>query len=260
MTNFERANAVAWTQAKTLEVMQWAEQHFGLNDFVRLGRVRVNTRFGRSRGGVKHQRGLGYTPWVSLQIGWHLSKNKFGEYATISHHPIIGDFQGEVHECITVLIAHEVAHAVDYWGMYGRREHNIDDRDLRGFYPVCDARHRTRGGHGVRWQKIYAILRNKFVAKGVTDPVIKTKKIKVVKLTRSSKPRQKPQRQITTECLSLSGGRTQIIYSHKGERVAYGLPWRYGFRIYSIDNYQTPLVELENGRRARAWILENLVK
>ena len=270
MTNFTHDNAKLWTEAKTLEMMRWAQTHFGLKNFAKLAKVRVSTRYACSRVSVKYARGNGYYPRVSLNIGYQLTTKKFGEYSTIKKHPIIGDFTGDIHECITVLIAHEVAHAVDYWGIYGCRDNLIDQKGLRGFYPVRDGRHRSRGGHGVRWQMIYAILRNQFVAKGVKDPVIKEKAKKVTK-NKNGQGRRRPQRQITTQRKPTTiGGRVEVsYYFYNGQLVAFGIPVRshYGnsFRVYSTPHHKISiqhklLIELENGRGARKWILENIVK
>ena len=169
-------------------------------------RVKLRNRKGRSFGGDKKG-----APWISIATPstWHYSPDDLKlvedclkswgdakpgaaktralarlnkawhgmavwcEYPSIAKDPEIGDLVGDPDDKLApmaALLCHEIAHAIDYNA--GRL--TIDGRS---YGPVGS-------GHGWKWQAIYRVLRNAYVATGeyktaptnvIEFPVTKTK-------------------------------------------------------------------------------------
>ena len=83
----------------------------------------------------------------------------WSEYASISSDPEIGDLYGDADDVLkplAALICHELAHVIDY---------NCGELEIAG--RKYDAAGRA---HGKRWQAIYRVLRNAYVASGAYKP------------------------------------------------------------------------------------------
>lgn len=267
MTKLTAENLETWTRAKTMEVVKFAETQLGVVDLTSRLVLKISTkRRARSSGGIKMIHGR-WHPWTSLHVAHfaqplHTGKPQtFREYPSISKHPIIGDKpDATAEENITILIVHELAHVIDYYTnpRYGfdRDQSKKIDGKLNMSYSWADGRHRATGGHGARWQALYALLRIKFVNNGVTDPKFTVKKQK------ARKTRKSPQRRIETQRVSDN----VVRYLHNGKIIAVGRTvkeyWGNHFQIYTatptgrlIDCVKT----LDDGRGARRWVLENLI-
>lgn len=103
--------------------------------FLRLLQVQTkNTR--RSWGGLtRKQRGKLQRPRISIAKRYATATGEFREYRAIADDPEIGSFRSnQTEQHIAAVVAHEIAHAADYW-----------DGD--------------RTGHGSEWRYRYRILR-----------------------------------------------------------------------------------------------------
>ena len=83
----------------------------------------------------------------------------WSEYASISSDPEIGDLYGDADDVLkplAALICHELAHVIDY---------NCGELEIAG--RKYDA---AGSGHGKKWQAIYRVLRNAYVASGAYKP------------------------------------------------------------------------------------------
>ena len=79
----------------------------------------------------------------------------WGEYASIAKDPEIGDLVGDHNDKAApeaAVLCHEIAHAID---------HTAGEQEIAGrkYGPV-------RSVHGAKWQAIYRVLRNAYVASG----------------------------------------------------------------------------------------------
>lgn len=94
----------------------------------------------------------------------------FHEYEKIASHPTIGMFCGSKESRINGTIAHEVAHAFDWYLSLAdskkRNQVRMSADSQPGFRPGREFK-----GHERSWQLIYHLLREKFVNKLVTPPV-----------------------------------------------------------------------------------------
>ena len=83
----------------------------------------------------------------------------WSEYASISSDLEIGDLYGDADDVLkplAALICHELAHVIDY---------NCGELEIAG--RKYDA---AGSGHGKKWQAIYRVLRNAYVASGAYRP------------------------------------------------------------------------------------------
>lgn len=111
--------------------------------------VRYSDRYRKSWGGVKHGK-----PYISLVVSPYIncrSHQHFNEYAHIKNDAEIGEFWGSWRKVIGALIAHELAHCVEYMNklLYTKSAALSNET---GF-----------GNHGAVWQKIYRDLRGNFI-------------------------------------------------------------------------------------------------
>lgn len=111
----------------------------------------------RSWGGIR-----GEKPFVSLAVKRYEDARVAGaaidflEYSNIKSDPVIGSLVGvSWTKAVDALIAHEIAHAVQYFP-------NTKKNAMAAF-GFNDSQSRSLKNHNVFWQKIYADLRAKFV-------------------------------------------------------------------------------------------------
>ena len=126
-------------------------------DWAPVVRCDFNPKRKRSWGGLRQVGGRGRprVPFMSLVLSRYVGPagmTTFSEYKRFASDPVIGDFEGTAWEnALTCLIAHEIAHCVQY---------TVSDADvMKELGP-------RRGGHGQFWRNIYAILREHFVNRG----------------------------------------------------------------------------------------------
>ena len=256
-------NAKSWTKAKTLEMARWVEDHFEIEGFASKLILRISTAPSRKRswGGRKWKGGY-QVPYMSLSLRHRLmmmknGASRFQEYALISKHPVIGTIENTTPDVmITALIAHEMAHAIDYctrgFGSPVELAALVDNK-----IDLSIANHDGRArGHGARWQAIYAVLRVQFVNNGVTNPVCRVKDEVAKGRTRKNKVT------INTARQYIGSGRTAIGYYYNDVIVAVGVSEKFSFRIWPVDENKARIggVEyLNNGRLARRWVMDNIV-
>lgn len=136
---------------------EFARERFNLPaDWTPVVRLDFNPRRKRSWGGRRRVGGRGnpVVPFMSLVLGRYLGgvETTFTEYKRFENDPVIGTFRGERWEnALACLIAHELAHAVQY---------TITDSKI-----IEELGGRKRG-HGAFWQNIYAIFRKRFINDG----------------------------------------------------------------------------------------------
>lgn len=136
---------------------EFARERFNLPEtWTPVVRLDFNPRRKRSWGGRRIVGGRGHpmVPFMSLVLSRYLGGEltTFSEYKRFEKDPVIGTFEGKTWEnALACLIAHEIAHAVQY---------TITDEEL-----VKELGGRKRG-HGVFWQNIYAIFRKRFINNG----------------------------------------------------------------------------------------------
>jgi predicted SprT family Zn-dependent metalloprotease len=119
--------------------------------------VLVKNGNGRSRGGDKNG------PWMKIDgisRFMHRGVVNFVEYDHIQYRSDIGSYEGDAHKALAVLVAHELAHVIQYCG--NKSEIDVLAKEFGG--ENCP---RRNSGHGKDWQAIYATLRK--VALEVAD-------------------------------------------------------------------------------------------
>jgi hypothetical protein len=265
MTKLTKENVAEWTRAKAMEVARFAEEELGVDDLASRLVLKISAkRWACSRGGIKPVKGR-VQPWTSLNLGYFAQPLytgkpiRFPEYKSIENHPVIGSIPACTAEAaITTLIVHEMAHVIDYFtiqkfGASERVAKSVDSR-LDMSHSWADRRHRSVGGHGARWQAIYALLRIKFVNNGVTDPVIAESQPKPGRVVRRRAPANHT---IKANRVHFPSGRYMVQYLYNGEIVAVGRPRGDWFAIYDI--FGDCVHELADGRGARRWVRENMI-
>ena len=252
MIELNNSNIQAWSAAKTSEVADFIVKKFDLPKFKEELHTNFSISQGRRRnwGGIKFKHGNAI-PKMSLSLFNRHLTTTFNEYASFAHLPEIGTVKGTTREVVTALICHELAHAVDY---YARNSYyaNLDNVEKVAYaeYTPRSTRMKASGGHGDRWQAIYAILRRQFVNNGVSEPTIVEKKSK----------RKSPKRQIEVKRVTNIYNEVKSIYFYNDKRIGYGERWVGGFLLTIIENGKPAYREnLPNGRGARKFLLEQVV-
>jgi hypothetical protein len=180
-------NIKSWVKTQVVHQARQAEKIFGLEDFADVMIISVDNRGLRARGGIKRLR-----PYIKIsekETRVRLRRNftQHYEYGSFHYDKTIGNYDdGTVEGAVICLIAHELAHAIDYWTtlveseLKGRVDEKINITRYRG-----DRRTANNGGHGARWKAIYAFLRENIVhKKHDTVPVQETNKESLKKAAR----------------------------------------------------------------------------
>ena len=265
MTELTSKNAKNWTRAKIFEIMEWAEEYFEVDGLTKAYvSVSASPRRKNSWGGVKKGK-----PYVSLLIadwieGIGKKTNTFREYSFISLNPVIGCvYNASAKDCIVTVACHEIAHSIDY---YSRAKNTAVDE--KADYSVVSDEGEIPFGHEGRWQAIYAVLRNRFVNNGVTNPTKKVRNDFIKSTGRKNKTVLKINRFV-------SAGYTFSTYWHLGNAVAVGVKvGEEDFRIWEVTNENCSydetgvkinlegleFVTIEDGRKARHWIMKNIIQ
>lgn len=154
---------------KVKEMIAFARKEFNIPDFTIMGKYSFSTRRSRSNGGVKRRYGKCYG-WISIQMARYSGNNvkHYFEYKQIENHKTIGNFDAPAPLCQDATLAHEVAHAVEYFIQYqytGELHNKV--KIAHDFNSGREFR-----GHGKTWQYIYHVLREKFV-NGYVDKSVK---------------------------------------------------------------------------------------
>ena len=189
---------VDFTEEKIHEMMTYMDELLGADGFNPVYRkpdgslkVHIVTSFpkvrkwGASRAGVHFSQSMGKQMWIRMNLYHHLlcfintyrghtnGIYSMTEYAHIKDHPVIGEMKS-AHwtKCLMGVIAHEVAHMVEYgiceWGSWRRKEDFFNQKftgitEMEVINKDRKVGRKRVAGHGMVFQTIYGILRKKFV-------------------------------------------------------------------------------------------------
>lgn len=160
-------NIKTWVKTQILHQARQTEQLFGLEGFVDTMIISVDNRGLRARGGIKR-----FRPYIKIseketRIRLQRNLTQHREYGSFQHDTTIGNYSnGTVEGAVICLIAHELAHAIDYWTtiVESEQKDRVDEKiDITRY--SGDRRTANNGGHGARWKAIYAFLRENIVHK-----------------------------------------------------------------------------------------------
>lgn len=154
-----RATVNTFALAVAAKMETYVQTQYNVPDF----KLKVILSYGErrriSRGGSRG--GKPYINIVCKRFAASLDAGEltdFHEYNHISNDPVIGNLKGVSWEtALTALIAHEVAHAVQFFPLTKRSA-----MDMLGVDSL-DGRNSILEKHNWFWQRIYADLRTKFV-------------------------------------------------------------------------------------------------
>lgn len=141
-------------------MVKFARTEFNIPDFSCITKLSFSTRRVRSNGGITGTWG-NIKGRVSIQMTRYSTPgmHNYFEYDQIKNHPTIGNFTADNTVCVDATLAHEVAHAIDWYLVYAHKNDQNDRCKVsHDFYHGREFR-----GHARRWQYIYHVLREKFV-------------------------------------------------------------------------------------------------
>lgn len=147
----------AFTDALVSEMVTHIRKEYKHDRFNVVSRCDAGKRRTTSWGGIRNGNGF-----ISLCVKRYLTTNgdmRFKEYAHVAADPVIGSVQGDWKAILSVLIAHEVSHAVVHVVFPYRVYRNAV---FRGD-PLPDWPSHDHASHGKLWQHIYRDLRVRFV-------------------------------------------------------------------------------------------------
>jgi hypothetical protein len=250
-------NIDVWAKAKIAEVARWIDTEFNMSDFSSSLYVvaSLGTRRSCSWGGVKFcKKSRRCIPRISLGLHYFRFNTSFREYKAFRKHPIIGSISNDHAATVTALIVHELAHAIDHYRRYSESDPRAAVAYISASRHVSDMSDKFHpDGHGIEWQTIYAAMRERFVNHAVTNPIVEEA---VVAPKKTYKPRDMTGKVVSHKVRGAHDGR--IAYLVDGIVVAIGIKdGSYGFSIY--NRFGTPVMMLDDGRKARGWIKKNLV-
>ena len=148
-------------EATVRAMTKFIREEFNVPDFAVNARYDFSSRRTRSRGGIKRAPGGKIMGYVSIQMNRYWRRDPFEaveytEYSQIARHPTIGSRRMTARLAQDATIAHELAHAVEWYFQYGC---GLEKLKVAGdFAGGIQFRH-----HGRRWQYIYHVLREQFV-------------------------------------------------------------------------------------------------
>ena len=182
-------NAKTWAEAQLHYQAQCAEDIFGIKGFANSLIGVVDNRGLRALGGIHKGQPYVKLSAKAIKLRFDRQLSMFREYPSIANHSTIGTFDNGRIDCAVICtIIHEIAHAIDYWTHYTRKDYKglVDSQiDLDAF--LEDGRVSSKGGHGRRWKAIYAVLRAKQLNGGVVTAPVKVSETKIVAQKRSYK-------------------------------------------------------------------------
>lgn len=238
MSILTNTNYKSWVETKALEIAKFCEQEFAIQNFVKnlviKSSVSANRR--RSSGGIRARK-----PFISIAARHIIASGMLNEYKFIRNHPKIGSVKGSKEKAMIALLCHELAHAVDYY---------TKNKNIPTVYTASASFTANMGsiaGHEEKWQRIYFILREKFLNNGFYTPHAKDE------VVTESEPKQKRNLEITTT--RYKNG--VVKYEADGKYLCYGKRYDSMFALQHADG---KLIKwLPDGKLARRWIKENLL-
>ena len=255
---------VRWTEAKSLEIAKWAGRRFKMHGFERDLVTTVRNRSNRSWGGCKRIKGS-MRPFQNLNIS-RAGGGVWPEYKSIAHSKDFGRVNGASDmRYLTLLICHEMAHAIVYNASYvikGNAHNELVDLVMKE--AVWTVNNKNMRGHDKIWQRVYTILRRKYVNDvEITHP----EKIAPAKIVKQVKARVVHNDTVVITRHKNQWGEHFSLYRINGKAVAIGKRgyggYMRGFKITFgtiLDNEFTPngddVCWLENGRTARKVVKE----
>jgi hypothetical protein len=164
----------------------WLMTRFVIKNFDDNFELKTSLRFGRKQnmswGGERKGK-----PFISLALYKYRfsvadnSNRLFGEYKSFAKDPVIGSISCNWQKAILVLIAHEIAHAIqhgcDYWKVQ----------------ETLGVKIKFENGHGDYFKTIYAYLRTNFVEKNFEflDYTLQTEQATTLKPVEKQKSKKK---------------------------------------------------------------------
>lgn len=173
MSNETKDTIVNFCKTTTETMTSYIREKYQVPKFTMKLTLDFSQRRTTSWGGIKKG-----SPFINLVLKRYVAytspecsdmKMSFDEYSNFNTDPVIGSISGTWQTCLTALIAHEVAHAVQYFS-------RLDSSIKLPFTVKKDSKEEK--GHGVLWKAIYSDLRIQFVNAGASSVPVKQGEVK----------------------------------------------------------------------------------
>lgn len=208
-----------------------------------------------SLGGVKYDG----TPYVSLALNRRMEEfGKFKEYSHIAKDRQIGSIEGGWHRVVSALLAHELAHALQ-WSRYNRATLAASAVD-GSLWPLQSADIQS---HGKVWQSIYRDLRVNFVNDSQFRKITYTvPEPKQAPKPAAAKPRRTIEKPFYTVEKNRNGGRHAYYYLTGTKTLIGQLFKREGCRVQFCAAGDNKYVHttFKNQTEARKSLIEPLIR
>lgn len=178
----------------------------------------------------------------------------FTEYEHVAERMDIGS-RGPVgwQEYLTILLAHEIAHAVEFNGGLARENELMQQANSAGFSAADPKAYKVKG-HGFVWQWIYKLIRDEFFNKGFLTETVTVPEKRSNSMTLLTKKVAGGTIYLTADCRYVvavvsKGVFSRVSYSSKG-LLPVVKDMVLSFDVLDKHDY------VNDGRKARARVYE----